>query len=339
MQQVEEHRRSAERHQGLAATVPVQAFEPGQEQQADSQGEGEEQQRRRILGDVEEAHQGDRRRLAEGPGFLAIAVEQAQQDEAEQQPATARQEVASARGRRRGAAEPVACGIAQGDHTDPRQQGVGGAQAQGVARFDPAAIVEHRPRQVPGRAGSEMQRIEQVVAGHQQHAERREQRARQPEQGGQGEHAQADRPDHLEIDHRRRQLEGPGEVHQGQFQRHQEQPALEQERRDRPASLALLAVEECRQAGEEDEHRRAQVRQGAAEEQRWLGAGDVHRVADLAVQEKGLADMVEQHEQHHQAAQGVDAVQAGGIGDGVGHGWAGRRKRGMSITAWRREAR
>ncbi|MNJ68198.1 hypothetical protein D3C77_644250 [compost metagenome] len=84
----------------------------------------------------------------------------------------------------------------------------------------------------------------------------------------------------------------------------------------------LLAVQPGRQAGQQDEHRCTQVGQGAADEQRRLGGVDGHRVADLAVQEEGLADVVQEHEQDHQAAQGIDALQALGEqgGGGACHG-------------------
>ncbi|MNC79693.1 hypothetical protein D3C75_1322410 [compost metagenome] len=52
--------------------------------------------------------------------------------------------------------------------------------------------------------------------------------ARQPHQQRQGNHADADGPDHLQVDHAGRQLEGPGEVDQGELQHHQEQPTFEQ---------------------------------------------------------------------------------------------------------------
>ncbi|MNP18503.1 hypothetical protein D3C76_1109870 [compost metagenome] len=82
----------------------------------------------------------------------------------------------------------------------------------------------------------------------------------------------------------------------------------------------LFTIQISRQAGEQDEHRRTQVGEGAAEEQPGVGVGDVHRVADLTVQEEGFAHVVEQHEDNDQAAQGVDAEQAlvGGWG-----GWHG----------------
>ncbi|MNN92860.1 hypothetical protein D3C81_2112090 [compost metagenome] len=63
--------------------------------------------------------------------------------------------------------------------------------------------------------------------------------------------------------------------------------------------------------------------QGATQEQRRFGGGDVHGVTDLAVQQKGFAHMVEQHEQNHQAPQGIDGQQpasAGGSDNSICHG-------------------
>ena len=45
---------------------------------------------------------------------------------------------------------------------------------------------------------------------------------------------------------------------------------------------------------------------GATEKQGWLSAVDGHWVADLIVQKEGLANVVQQHEENHQPAQGID---------------------------------
>jgi len=89
-----------------------------------------------------------------------------------------------------------------------------------------------------------VQRIEQVVPADDQQSEQHQPRAWQPEQRREGEHAQADGPDHLEVDDLRRELEGPSEVDQGELERHQKQPALEQKARHRVAALMLFAIEE-----------------------------------------------------------------------------------------------
>jgi len=155
-----------------------------------------------------------------------------------------------------------------------------------------------------------MQGIEQVVPGDDHQAEYQQNRARQPHQGSKGDHADANGPDHLHVDHRRRQLESPGKVDQGEFQHHQKQPALEQERRDIAFALILFAIQISRQASEQDKHRRTQVGQGTAEKQGRVGDLDIHRVSHLAVQEKRFAHVVQQHKQDNQPAQGIDGQQA-----------------------------
>ncbi|MCY1428565.1 hypothetical protein D9M71_444550 [compost metagenome] len=181
-----------------------------------------------------------------------------------------------------------------------------------------------------GRFHAKVQAIEQVVAGDDDRAHGDQGGSWQPDQQRQGDHADADGPDHLQVDHAGWQLEGPGEVDQGELQHHQEQPAFEQERRDVATALMLLAIQPGRQAGQQDEHRRTQVSEGAAEEKRRFRGVDGHGVADLAVQEESLADVVQEHEQDHQAAQGIDALQAlgdqRGRGAGTCHGLSNRNE-------------
>ncbi len=94
-----------------------------------------------------------------------------------------------------------------------------------------------------GGFDAEVQAIEQVVAGDDDCAHRDQGGTWQPHQQRQGDHAHADGPDHLQVDDAGRQLEGPGEVDQGELQHHQEQTTLEQERRDIAAALVFLAVQ------------------------------------------------------------------------------------------------
>ncbi|MNN38152.1 hypothetical protein D3C81_1521350 [compost metagenome] len=51
------------------------------------------------------------------------------------------------------------------------------------------------------------------------------------------------------------------------------------------------------------------MRQRATEKQRRFSAGNVHRVGDLAVQQKSFAHVVQQHEQNDQASEGVNGQQ------------------------------
>ncbi|MCY1458595.1 hypothetical protein D9M71_759920 [compost metagenome] len=120
-------------------------FVEAQEQQADAEGEQQEQQGRRVLGDVEEAHQ-DLPGAGHGlPGGVAVDVGGAQQGEAEQGAAAGPEQAALAQGGVTGSGEPGAEGVAQGDDGDPGQHGIGGAQAQGIAGGDPVALVQDLP--------------------------------------------------------------------------------------------------------------------------------------------------------------------------------------------------
>ncbi len=67
-----------------------------------------------------------------------------------------------------------------------------------------------------------------------------------------------------------------------------------------------MGVQPGRQSGQKHKHRRAEVRREAGEEQGRLGTGHRHRVGHLHVQVQRLAYMIEQHDQHDQAAQHVD---------------------------------
>ena len=90
------------------------------------------------------------------------------------------------------------------------------------------------------RVAGEVQRVEQVVARDDCQTQSRQQSARQPEQCGQGNHAQTDCPDNLQVNHARRDLERPGEVDQGELQHHQKKSALEQKvRNGRPPCMFL----------------------------------------------------------------------------------------------------
>ncbi len=250
------------------------------------------------------------------PRRFAVTVGQAQQGEGRQCAQPGPQQPALALHRVAVAGEPRPHQVAQHDHADPRQYRVGRAQAQ-YAGLDPVALVQHFPQHGQHAVAFHAHAIEQVMAGHQQHAQHQQRRARQPQQAGQRDHAQADGPDHLQVQRVRRELEGPGEVDQGQFQHDQEQAALEQEGGDGAARVGLaLAVQPRRQAGEQHEHRGAQVRQQAAGKQGRGHAGRIHRVADLVLQEEGLAHVVEQHQQHHGAAQLIDGGQPEGGGRG-----------------------
>ncbi len=171
--------------------------------------------------------------------------------------------------------------------------------------------MEDRPEHLPGLARRDMDGIELVMAGDDGDADDELPPARQPEQHRHRQHAQADGPDHLQVKHLRREGESPRKVDHAQLENDQEQAALEQVAADRRARVGeLLAVAPGADPGQKDEDRRAPVAGQAGEEQRRIDAGEVHRIADLAVQVEELADVIDQHQGHHHTAQGIDGVDA-----------------------------
>ena len=88
----------------------------------------------------------------------------------------------------------------------------------------------------------------------------------------------------------------------------QPQPAGEEKARVVPAAGARAAEEGAR-PGEEDEDRGAEVRDPPGGEEGGVGGGEVGRIAGEAAVDE-VAAMVEDHEDHDQAAEEVDAVVA-----------------------------
>ncbi|MNF94061.1 hypothetical protein D3C84_767590 [compost metagenome] len=116
--------------------------------------------------------------------------------------------------------------------------------------------MQNGPRDVQRRTNREVQGVEQVVPADYDQPQAAEDGSRQPDQCREGNHADADRPDHLQVNHGGRELEGPGEIHQGELQHHQEQATLEQEGRHGVLALVLFTVPKRGQAREQNEHRR-----------------------------------------------------------------------------------
>ncbi len=322
VQQVEEHRRRADVGQWRQRPGHARLFVQAQQQQADAQGQQQEQQRGRVLGHVEEAHQRIAQRGQGLPRAVAVSVDRPQQHEGEQRTGTGQPQPTLAQEGIAAACEPRADHPAQCNHADPRQHRIRGPQAQPVGHRDPVALVQHFPQHGQRPVTLHPDAIEQVVPGDHGQRQHRQRAAREPEQPGQRDHADADCPDHLQVHDARWELQRPGEVDHQQFQHHQEQAALEQEGRGGPAPIRFAAgVQPGRQAGQQHEHRGTQMRQQPADEQGRLHLVHRHRVGHLGMQVKGFAHVVEQHQHDHGAAQLVDGGQAGG--GGMRHSGAG----------------
>jgi len=163
-----------------------------------------------------------------------------------------------------------------------------------------------------GLALDHRHRVQQIMAQDDDQTHGDQGRTRQMHQGRQGDHRQADGPDDLQIDDLGREREGPGEIDQGQLQRHQEQAPFQQEAgRGRRSALArLVPVQPGPQAGQGHEDWGAQMGRQPGEEQGGRRRLHIHRVRDLGVDEEELPRMIDQHQQDDQTAQGVDRTDA-----------------------------
>jgi len=291
----------------------LRALQEGQGEQADAQGEQDELERWRVLGEVEERHQARLCRTPGLPGMVAINIEQAENDEAAQGRQAHREQSALPACLQNATRVQRPEQVAEQDDADPRQDGVGGTGRDATPQFDDAALVQDGPGDESRLAAGEMHAVERVVAKDEQSHQQNLNGARQPEQSRKRQHGQADCPDHLQVDHLRREAEGPGEIHHGQFQHDQQQPALGQIG-SRLTRAAPAAVQPGAQAGQQDENRCADVAGQAREKQLQRGRCNDHRVADLEMEIEELAHMVDQHQQHDGAAQPVDAAKAGCVG-------------------------
>ena len=301
----------------------LELLEQSEQQTAGADRWHQEQQGGRIFGQREEAHDRARRIFRNEPRLVAIDIEIADQHEAQHQPKASHGQAPDAPLRIAALGEPRPAGIAQQDDADPWQDGIGGLDRD-AAKFNQRALMQDRPGDIARLIGRQPDRVEQIVQADDGQAHRKLRDARQVQQGGQRDHRNPDGPDDLQPNRRRREGGGlgwPGIADHGKFQDNQEKPALQQKFRHLPLAVRL-AIEPGRQTGERDKSRRAKGRQQAGVEQPRIGRVRVHRVGDLHVEEECLAHMIDQHEQHDQAAQRVDRDQAG-TRLGCGHGRRG----------------
>jgi len=118
-------------------------------------------------------------------------------------------------------------------------------------------------------------------------------------------HRRTGDPDHLHDENVGMEAERPAQAHQRELDQDEPEATGEQEPADFADAASAFAVKECRNAGEEDEGRRAKVRHPARQEQRRIG--NIARVGSARGEE--IAGMVERHQQHDEPAQQIDAVE------------------------------
>ena len=136
------------------------------------------------------------------------------------------------------------------------------------------------------------------------HGERhgRNRPARQPDQRRQRHHRGADHPDHApDKCVAEREIEAPGEPHDGELDQYEPQPARKQ-KAARLGDASTAPIEEGREPGKKDEGRRAKMGDPSGEEQR--GLGHVARIEAPCSEE--IARVVERHQRHNEAAEEID---------------------------------
>jgi len=153
------------------------------------------------------------------------------------------------------------------------------------------------------------------VAGDHHHAEGENRRRRQPDQRCQHDHRPAQRPDHDEH----RDLVVDVELHaeapdDREFEHDQPHATHEQESRQL-RRRATAAREKGAGTGEQEERRRAQVRDPPCQEQRHRRLREVDWVE--AGYTEVVAHVIERHQDHDTAAQRVDRGQPSGPAAGI----------------------
>jgi len=125
-----------------------------------------------------------------------------------------------------------------------------------------------------------------------------------PDQRGQDHHAPADRPDHLQE--QEVETETPGEADQRELEEHEPKASSQQPSRETGAGLALRPLQVNGNAGQEHEHRCAEMRDPAGREQHRIALLEIERIKLQGLSVEEVADVVERHQGDDQTPQDVD---------------------------------
>ena len=192
---------------------------------------------------------------------------------------------------------------ARGRDRDPRNEGVGHKERDAVER-QRTGLMEDGPERAGRAEVLSRHPIGEVVQEDDEHGPDGEQAERQPRQEAERDHRPAERPEDGQEDRPVAQ----GKVHRkaqgGEFEQDEPEAALDEE--GGPAfRVAAAQPEESTDPGREEEDRGAEVRDPAREEEGDGGPGQVLRRKGHGAEVKEVPGVVEGHEDHDQAAQGV----------------------------------
>jgi hypothetical protein len=140
-------------------------------------------------------------------------------------------------------------------------------------------------------------------------ADRSDQTQRRVDQGREHDHRDADGPDHLhQPDEAVVDVEPHAAADERELEHQQPEPARDEKSRQRRQAQAARMLQVGRHAGQEDEDRRAEVRDPARQEQDGAGVREIGRIEAERVGVDEVARVVQRHQHHHHPAEQVDRI-------------------------------
>ncbi len=124
----------------------------------------------------------------------------------------------------------------------------------------------------------------------------------------QSNHADANRPDHLQDAKTVSDVKRPGKVDDDQLDEDKPESTCEQEPGSFSDVFLFHSIQISRCTCQEDEYRRAEMRDPAREEEQGRGRRQIGWLGIPRPQSKIHPDVVQCHEDHHQPAQEIDGL-------------------------------
>jgi len=295
---------------GFREALPI---EPGERGDGGAERHEKEEQGWRVFVGVEEREHGEKRGGLVSPGHgVAVDVDGADEDEGEgESDAEAKKEALAAGGIPE---EDVAHAIAAGHYGEPGEDGVSGDEVD-AEEGEETLLVEDVPEEGCAAETSGLDGVEEIVGNDENDAQGQEHTRGEMDEAGEHDHRQADGPEN-EEDHDGiviRDLKEVDEAEDSDFENGEPDAAGDKEAREFGlGAVAALHPEKSADTGGEHEDGRAEMGDPAGEEEGRRGAGEVggEELHGIAIDE--VADVIDGHDDHDGAAEGVDGLEAGG---------------------------
>src|SRR5687768_7978878 len=163
-----------------------------------------------------------------------------------------------------------------------------------------AGFMQYRPYKIAGK----MNAVEGIMSRHDQYGYGQYNSLIEVDQCRQGDHAEADGPDHLEVKIRIGRVKTPEQPDDQQFHQHQPDPSREQEK----SQFTLTApdtVEISGNACQENKDGRGEMGYPTRKKQGYRCTRQIGRTIPESIVMKVAAHMVQCHDDHDGAAQKV----------------------------------